>query len=646
MKRLGIVNSIAAIAVVFSLAAPPPAPAAQGDCSQPISNGANPTASDCLFILKAAVRLVTCTPECMCAPGGTLPITATDALACLKKAVGQPITLNCPCGTTTTTTTSSTTTTSGVTTTTTTGSGLPKCSSGKLVSERGTQLDSGWNGLAHGTDLIEGASITFDVVRRCSTDDSVCMTDADCPGGTCDLTCDCDSQNNTVCEITGPTHQRRCLTTLAPCNTNADCSSNQCVQFFGPPLPLSTAGVPACITTFFQGNVTGTADSKTGEGVASAFLRSRVHLGIDVAQPCSRCGAPADNPKVGDTFTCSGGPADGQPCTVEAVSPDFGGASSDCPPEVGANVSGVGLAIRFKQVTTGTASEQARLPCGGQNAAFHPDNGGGVCLDTFAPCSTNADCKRCKADIATPCATNSDCGAGDECAAAPDQPIACGMYCHCGYCGGDPDQPCFSDAECTAPATCVPGDEINVLQQAASNGCDSFVCGTVNNEECCGPDTVSQCVAGIPTNKVGKCSLADFQTCQSNADCGPGQGTCVFSNKSCFEDVITRTGTPSPLGKYCVDDPNAGACTTNADCGTGACVDDTSKPVTVALFCIPPTSSSSINNAGGIPGPGAIQFKSVVFACRCGDGQIGCDEQCDDGNLTNGDGCDQACRIE
>ncbi len=66
-------------------------------CSQPISTGSRPTASDCLFILKAAVGSATCTPECMCAPKGSLPIAATDALVCLKNAVGQPVALNCPC---------------------------------------------------------------------------------------------------------------------------------------------------------------------------------------------------------------------------------------------------------------------------------------------------------------------------------------------------------------------------------------------------------------------------------------------------------------------------------------------------------------------------------------------------------------------
>ncbi len=75
--------------------------AAGKPCSQPISNGQNPTATDCLNILKAAVgngaALAACAPQCICIPTGGTRITATDALLCLKKAVGQGVALNCPC---------------------------------------------------------------------------------------------------------------------------------------------------------------------------------------------------------------------------------------------------------------------------------------------------------------------------------------------------------------------------------------------------------------------------------------------------------------------------------------------------------------------------------------------------------------------
>ncbi|RMD82835.1 MAG: LamG domain-containing protein [Candidatus Dadabacteria bacterium] len=66
-------------------------------CADPTGDGVIKV-TDCLHILKAAVGLLTCQPQCVCAPAGSLPATTTDALACLKKAVGQPVTLSCPCG--------------------------------------------------------------------------------------------------------------------------------------------------------------------------------------------------------------------------------------------------------------------------------------------------------------------------------------------------------------------------------------------------------------------------------------------------------------------------------------------------------------------------------------------------------------------
>jgi hypothetical protein len=90
-------------------------------CSPPVRSGAAPVATDCLFILQAAVGSQTCSPECICAPTGTLPAKATDALLCLKHSVGDDtIPLNCPCNGGSTTTTSTTSTTGGEPTTTST----------------------------------------------------------------------------------------------------------------------------------------------------------------------------------------------------------------------------------------------------------------------------------------------------------------------------------------------------------------------------------------------------------------------------------------------------------------------------------------------------------------------------------------------
>lgn len=91
----------------------------EDQCSQPVSSGAAPVSTDCLYILQAAVSLQTCSPECICAPTGTLPVKATDALLCLNVAVGVNLPLNCPCnGGTSTTVTSSTVTSTTETSTT------------------------------------------------------------------------------------------------------------------------------------------------------------------------------------------------------------------------------------------------------------------------------------------------------------------------------------------------------------------------------------------------------------------------------------------------------------------------------------------------------------------------------------------------
>jgi hypothetical protein len=93
-------------------------------CGAPVSGGVLPSASDCLFILGAAVGTKTCEAECLCAPKGTLPISASDALICLQAAVGESVALDCPCGSvsTSTTSTSTSTTTSTSTSTSSTSS--------------------------------------------------------------------------------------------------------------------------------------------------------------------------------------------------------------------------------------------------------------------------------------------------------------------------------------------------------------------------------------------------------------------------------------------------------------------------------------------------------------------------------------------
>lgn len=74
-----------------------------GDCGQPVSSGTEAVVSDCLFILQSAVGQHECDPACICDLNGG-GIATSDALLCLRNAVGQEVTLACECPSTTTTT--------------------------------------------------------------------------------------------------------------------------------------------------------------------------------------------------------------------------------------------------------------------------------------------------------------------------------------------------------------------------------------------------------------------------------------------------------------------------------------------------------------------------------------------------------------
>jgi hypothetical protein len=73
-----------------------------GGCADPValtsgneSSADLVTATDALFVLRAAVGLETCA-LCVCDPDDSGGVAATDALLTLNAAVGQPVSLECP----------------------------------------------------------------------------------------------------------------------------------------------------------------------------------------------------------------------------------------------------------------------------------------------------------------------------------------------------------------------------------------------------------------------------------------------------------------------------------------------------------------------------------------------------------------------
>jgi hypothetical protein len=441
------------------------------------------------------------------------------------------------------------------------------------------RLDNGWNGTSHNTQTVN-------------------HTDFDA------LLFDCDGATDTNCRLTGPRRGRwgyRCeLNPRVTCTSDADCQplNGRCGGFLGPPLPLSSGGVPVCVATFFPRPITGTLDVATGATETFTYLLSRVHLATAVDAPCPRCNGAVTN-NVGDPGTCSGGAAAGQPCTIQGTTV-FGPMSRDCPPDSGANISGGGLDIRFLPTTTGTSTKTATVPCtatGFESYDCACDTCAGGTLPN-GPCGSDADCPgggvcgglRCigGTNDGAICTTAAQCppGAPSTSCGRPGvltQPNSCDLGCDG---GSNANNSCTADSNCPG-GSCVP------------------LCTQTSGEQI----GIGHCELG-PSS--GHCSIETFRQCDPNllgADCNPPPA----SIPPCIPPVGQAPGTCSSCqcGQTCVTATNlchvfpmqlqgiAGAF-------TGTPLLGSSTGLSVNSFCIPPTSSPAVNSAAGLPGEGAI----------------------------------------
>ena len=218
-----------------------------------------------------------------------------------------------------------------------TPTGSPQCPvAGEVESTAGTQkvLDTGWTGLAHNQTVIQDGKLTFTVSCNSTTK----------PCGTCNV----GGPIQNLKADQGDINAHRCANdTSIKCSGDPDCGTGKCQFFFGAPLPLSAGGVSTCVTNQISGAVTGTANVESGAFHSTLNLTSRVYNGIETALPCPVCNGDAtvnDGQKGG---TCSGGPRNGQPCDGNGRSPipSFGTTSFDCPPNPGALITALSIAL-------------------------------------------------------------------------------------------------------------------------------------------------------------------------------------------------------------------------------------------------------------------------------------------------------------
>jgi hypothetical protein len=375
-----------------------------------------------------------------------------------------------------------------------------------------TRLDSGWNGIGHGQDIVHNYATS--VAITCPNSSPPC---GDCTVDSLDPAGE-QAVAFTRCKQ-DPTKECSNLFGIDP-----TCPGTQeCVYYLGPPAPLSASNTPTCGLFRLENEITGTYNPDTGEGEQSISLRAVVHTGIALNKPCPICvGDPI--PKDGvPGGVCDGGTRDGLDCDVQGFDATFApgeGVSLDCAPAALQNITGQGLALDL-DLTTGSVSVPFSLSC--------------------------------------------------------DFPLN-SESCACAVCSGDASQACNSDAECAATltGTCTSNGGGAVRQP---NACSDSTCTDIGGGrgECqAGPD-VKACDGVVRANGGG------YVLCSSDSECQVGAigfdaGNCTLvETRSCFLDPVVATGSP-----------------------------DSDQAVMVAGFCVPPTSSSGVNAATGLPGPSRV----------------------------------------
>jgi cysteine-rich repeat protein len=266
----------------------------------------------------------------------------------------------------------------------------------------------------------------------------------------------------------------------------------------------------------------------------------------------------------------------------------------------------------------------------------------------------------CRADCAFTCSDDAACGNGDLCdgeerceapggmdsrceapSAPADDGTACGdgLICRMGGC---------VTSACGDGVT-VAGEQCDDGNTADGDGCDNdctFTCagdadctdGNACNgvETCASPGTTaSACVPGTPPSEGASCGAGRIcrgGTC-STAGCGDG---FVSPGEQCDDGNMTD-------GDGC-DGDCTWTCASAADCAdANVCngAETCASPGTLASRCnagTPPTNGTAC-------GTGLICVTGSCVSARCGDGIVSTGEQCDDGNTTNGDGCNNDCRF-
>jgi hypothetical protein len=440
----------------------------------------------------------------------------------------------------------------------------------------GSDLEIGWTGFSHDHRVADGSAFIVDLTG-CDCDAASNMT---CTGTSNNPVCNTDGRQRPTCswEVFGPTKcdahgdgdglhedadcaicdgfaansgascsadadcQAQCFDAagmaVSACTTQADCApglrcqgrcdaTQTCVRFLhGPPLPTSTAGAPSCLVNVFREDVFGTQNIVTGEHERYQQRTTLGHTGEQGARPCPVCGGFCDGLPASAVHAgraCQG------TCSGNNADCRF---DSDCPS---------GETCTTASATCGSGFCNLDLVCLGGLRDGEP------CRLEGAPNYFGTTSNDCPIDPALNFG-----GAGTESNFYPStsEPVT--------LAGGE--VPCtaaaFSLYDCLCP------DDNGAPSRP--NLC-AFACNT-------GAEFGQGCAIGLGAT-AGRAT-----TCASGSNAG----------KACDEDGDCPSSTCSANPKHCVGDPAfaLALCTSDANCGTGTCVDACPSGRCVPL-CVP-----------------------------------------------------------
>jgi cysteine-rich repeat protein len=205
--------------------------------------------------------------------------------------------------------------------------------------------------------------------------------------------------------------------------------------------------------------------------------------------------------------------------------------------------------------------------------------------------------------------TANDDGCSNECtlAACGDGIVQAGEGCDAGVDNG-PGQPCNSMCQ---PNVCGDGEI------GPGEACDDG--NMVDDDECGNDCALATCGDGQidPGEQCDDGNAIDDDQCLN---------TCVFA--SCGDGIVYPEAEACDQGEFNSDSAECTSACAMAECGDGLVWNEMEE-------C----------DLGGANGPTSACLEDCVVNV-CGDGFVGPQEGCDDGNMTDDDGCSATCELE